>query len=361
MSPILEGSGLGRALLNAGAPVTAVNEIQTLTLSAAPAEGSFRVAFEGQRTALLDCNVSAADMQAALRALATIGANGVSVALVGQVYTVTFDGGNMAGLALPLLTIEDNTLKDAGAADVAIVVAESQAGVTATHRGAPTGSILIDTTNGAFYQNTGTALVPIWSPGVPAGVTAAAAELNLIDNSVAGTAVANKAAVLGADKELDEVHAETLFLGAGAGTEVTASAAEVNTLAGVIAGTAAASKAVVLDANKRVAGIHVQQAVATKDADGAIAIAPGTVKITKVAAANLTLADPAAGDEGLEMTIIALTAAAHVVDNSAGSGFNAGGAGSDVATFGGAVGDSLTIVALGTKWYLKSSTNVVLS
>jgi hypothetical protein len=149
-------------LLNAGVPTAAVNEVQTLTLSAAPASGTFRVAFQGQRTGLLAHNVSAADMQTALRALGTIGANGVTVGLVDQVYTVTFGGGNMAGLAQPLLTIEDNTVKDAGLAAVTITPAETVAGVTATGRGAAKGALLIDTTNAKLYINGGTPLVPVW-------------------------------------------------------------------------------------------------------------------------------------------------------------------------------------------------------
>lgn len=87
-------------------------------------------------------------------------------------------------------------------------------------------------------------------------VTATAAELNLIDGSVAGTAVASKAAVLGANKELDEFHTAALYLGAAAGTQVTSSAAELNVLAGVTAGTALAAGAVVLDSNYNINGIR---------------------------------------------------------------------------------------------------------
>lgn len=82
-------------------------------------------------------------------------------------------------------------------------------------------------------------------------VTATAAEVNLIHGSVAGTAVASKAAVLGANKNLDTLVIADggLYLGAGAGTAVSATAAQLNTLASVTAGTGAASKAIVLDAN----------------------------------------------------------------------------------------------------------------
>lgn len=58
----------------------------------------------------------------------------------------------------------------------------------------------------------------------------------------AGTAAASKAAVLGANKQLDEVHAEALYLGSGAGTQITATASEINKLDGVTATTAQINK-----------------------------------------------------------------------------------------------------------------------
>jgi len=67
-------------------------------------------------------------------------------------------------------------------------------------------------------------------------LTASAAELNLNDGAVAGTAVASKTAALGASKELDEVHAVALYTGAGAGTLITKTAAQINTLVVGVAG-----------------------------------------------------------------------------------------------------------------------------
>jgi hypothetical protein len=62
------------------------------------------------------------------------------------------------------------------------------------------------------------------------GVTATKDELNNLDGPTAGVASASKAAVLGANKNLDEFHTAALYLGPGAGTLVTASAAELNAL-----------------------------------------------------------------------------------------------------------------------------------
>lgn len=146
---------------------------------------------------------------------------------------------------------------------------------------------------------------------------------------------------------------------------LTATATELNQLHSVTAGTAAASKAVVLDASKGVTGLgaigalHVVQAAS---ADGAIAVAPKHVFITKAGVCAMTLVDPTATThDGLEIVFIAATANAHTLDNSAGSGFfSSGGASKDVATFGGAIGDRISVVAYQGKWYIKDSLNITL-
>lgn len=96
-------------------------------------------------------------------------------------------------------------------------------------------------------------------------------------------------------------------------------------------------------------------------ASGAVIIKPSTVIITKAGVAALTIADPATTDNGCEMAFISSTANAHTLSNAAGSGFNAGGAASDVGTFGGAIGDNIVIVAYGGKWLVKSKVNVTLA
>lgn len=83
-------------------------------------------------------------------------------------------------------------------------------------------------------------------------VTATAAEINLIDGSIAGTSVASKALVLGANKNTDilALPVSGLKIGAAAGTAVDTTAAELNVNAGVVAGTVTASKTLVVGANK---------------------------------------------------------------------------------------------------------------
>jgi hypothetical protein len=102
-----------------------------------------------------------------------------------------------------------------------------------------------------------------------------------------------------------------------------------------------------------------KQTVATYSANGAIAIAPGVAKLTKGTAGAFTLAAPAAGDEGTVMIITSQTAAAHTVTLT--EGFNNGGSGADVATFGGAIGDNMVIVAVNAHWNVVSLRNVTLA
>lgn len=75
------------------------------------------------------------------------------------------------------------------------------------------------------------------------GVTSTAAELNLLDGSVAGTIVNSKGVIYGAS---GEVNATTLQIG---GTSITASAAELNYNNITTLGTSEASKVVTADAN----------------------------------------------------------------------------------------------------------------
>jgi len=95
-------------------------------------------------------------------------------------------------------------------------------------------------------------------------------------------------------------------------------------------------------------------------ADGAITIADSTVLITKATAAALTLAAPTAAKNGTKITIVATTAAAHTVTATT-IGFNAGNAGTDLGTFGGAIGDGLTVIAYSGEWYVISNINVTFS
>lgn len=105
---------------------------------------------------------------------------------------------------------------------------------------------------------------------------------------------------------------------------------------------------------------------AAVSADGAITI-PAYNKthfITKAGVAALTIADPTATThDGVTLTFLSTTANAHTLSNAAGSGFfSSGGASKDIATFGGAIDDGITIIAYQGKWYIdpRGVTNVTL-
>jgi hypothetical protein len=104
--------------------------------------------------------------------------------------------------------------------------------------------------------------------------------------------------------------------------------------------------------------------VSAVTADGAISIPSVNTSyyITKAGVAAMTIANPTATThDGLQLTFMATTANAHTLSNAAGAGFNDGGAGSDIGTFGGAKGDNIVIEAYQGKWYVVSKVNVTLA
>lgn len=97
-------------------------------------------------------------------------------------------------------------------------------------------------------------------------------------------------------------------------------------------------------------------------ADGAVTQKSGVVGVTKAGVCAMTIADPTdTTDDGKILFVVALTANEHTLSNAAGSGFNSGGASSDVGTFGGAIGDNIMLLAAGGKWIVISSVNVSLA
>lgn len=94
--------------------------------------------------------------------------------------------------------------------------------------------------------------------------------------------------------------------------------------------------------------------------DGAITIQNAVVFASKGSAAALTLAAPTAGThDKIRITVVAITAQAHQITGSV-DGFNAKGA-SGTATFGGAIGDSVSFVAYNGHWYTTSKVNVTIA
>lgn len=88
-------------------------------------------------------------------------------------------------------------------------------------------------------------------------------------------------------------------------------------------------------------------------ADGAITVKNGICLIAKTVAGVVaaTLADPTATtDDYKRLTIISNQAQLNTVTSA--SSFGGGGAGEDVCTFSGAIGDCLNLIAYQGKWYI---------
>jgi hypothetical protein len=95
-------------------------------------------------------------------------------------------------------------------------------------------------------------------------------------------------------------------------------------------------------------------------ASGAITQKAGLVMILKVGVAAMTLADPVAGaDDGKVLRILGLTPYAHTV--MVPTVFLYGGLNRTTATFGGALGDMLCLIAVQGRWVLLPSINQTLS
>jgi hypothetical protein len=107
------------------------------------------------------------------------------------------------------------------------------------------------------------------------------------------------------------------------------------------------------------AGANILQPVTEYAANGAITVQGGIHLLTKAGVNAMTLAAPSAAQEGMRLVIIAGTANAHTLTYT--TGFGAGGAGLDVGTFGGAVGDAIVLLAINETWYVESTRNVTIA
>ncbi|MFR9773044.1 major capsid protein [Nocardia sp. SC052] len=108
---------------------TTVNEVQTPTISGSPTGGTFTLTFKGQTTAPLAYNATAAQVQAALAALSTIGAGNVAVTgSAGGPYTVTFQA-LLGATNVPAMTA---TGSFTGGSSPSIAVTQTTAGAPNT-------------------------------------------------------------------------------------------------------------------------------------------------------------------------------------------------------------------------------------
>lgn len=105
------------------------SEVQTVTITGAPTGGSFTLTFDGQTTAAIAYNATAAAVRTALVALSNIAAGDVTTTggpLPGTAVTVTF-AGNYAGKDVPQMTATGSLT---GGTTPAVAVATGTAGGT---------------------------------------------------------------------------------------------------------------------------------------------------------------------------------------------------------------------------------------
>lgn len=141
------------------------------------------------------------------------------------------------------------------------------------------------------------------------------------------------------------------------GVEVTATPAELNILDGV---TASADELNILDGVTATAAeinTAADKAAQTLTDNGAITVKNGICLLNKAGAIAATLANPTdVTDDFKRLSIRSLTAQAHTVTLT--GGFGNGGSGEDVATFSGAIGDGLELMAYGGFWYITGAHQV---
>lgn len=116
---------------NAGAPTSEVNEVQSITSDAGTATGgTFTLTYDGQETAAIDFDATAAEVDAALEALSNIDAGQLTCAggpLPGTPITVNFGGINAAEMTIddalltvptPAVTVVETTAGEVGVDEV---------------------------------------------------------------------------------------------------------------------------------------------------------------------------------------------------------------------------------------------------
>lgn len=283
----------------------------------------------------------------------------------------------------------DLTAFAALAADITASAAEiNYNDITTLGTGAASKAVVLDTGDDYTWPATGVLTYGVLRDGPnTTTITASGAELNLIDGSLAGTAVASKALVLGATKNVDTLVIADggLYLGAGAGTSVTATAAELNLIDTSIAGTSVASKALVLGANKNVdvfvvadggfylgsgAGTAVGATAAELNLNdisahtetiaegGVVSVTKRVTKLTQTTTGAITLAAPSATMLGEVKVITQVDGGTDAVTLSLANVL--GGSAATTASFN-ATNETLTLVAGVTKWFVIGEAGVTLS
>lgn len=145
----------------AGTPTQGVNEVQRLTPGGTISGGTFTITFEGQTTAAIAWNATAAVVQAALEALSNVNVGDVTVT-GGPVNSAALDITYLQGLGGYNRTQVTVTSSLTGAAPT-LTPSTVTGGVEGSFRGCNIGDWLVDTTGQDVYRNTGTRETPAWT------------------------------------------------------------------------------------------------------------------------------------------------------------------------------------------------------
>lgn len=148
----------------AGAPVAAVNDVQTITVSACTHSTLTLSNLPGGLVYAAAQDVTPEALDDALSTLlgdaAAVEVTGTYAAGSGGTYIFTW-GGTYAGMPIPVLGV--SAVFVGGSTPTAVNV-HTTPGVAATYDNvAPKGALLVDTVNTQLYINTGTQLVPVWA------------------------------------------------------------------------------------------------------------------------------------------------------------------------------------------------------
>ena len=148
----------------AGAPTSGRNEIQRLTPGGTISAGTYKVTFEGQQTAAIAWDATAALVQAALEDLSNVAVGDVIVSggpTQTAFLTIQFTK-NLGGIDRTQVSVQSSLT----GTNPTLSPSTPTAGILGSFRGAQPGCLLQDTTNGILYRNTGTSAAPVWT--VPA-------------------------------------------------------------------------------------------------------------------------------------------------------------------------------------------------
>lgn len=356
-----------KILLNAGAPSNGVNEIQTLVIGGSTTGGTLKLGYDGFTSGAITWSATTstilANINTALDAMPNL-ANGEVVATDSTLSSgngdilLTFSG-NSAKKNVNLITLTNSLTGGTHT----LTISTTTAGVDATHRSAPLGTLLVDTTNKTLYQHRGTAINPTWTAITGTAVTNSASLRALLDDET-GTGLAVFATTPTLTTPVIGVATATsvnkVVLTAPA-TAATLTIPDGVTLTGpATSGTAATlANAETLSGPKTLtapiinAGI-VNHALVTSTADGAIELTSGIHVISKAAsAAAMTIAAP--GAAGIRKTITTGTDFAHVVTFTGGTLWDGTATANTTWTSAAVQGSSITIVSISTtKWNVES-------